>query len=109
MRFMKTSIALTAALALSFSSAYACAAHHGDGHDKKSPKSAMTKFDADGNGELSRSEFQAYTTNKFDTMDADKNGSLSAEEYSAYHGAKKHMKKKKMEMKEKMMDDMDAM
>lgn len=102
-----TAIAL-ASIALSLSGTYASAADHSGGHHGKAKNKVIVKFDADGNGELSKTEFQAYTMEKFNKMDTDKSGSLSAEEYSMHHGAKRKMKKQAMEMKEEMIKNKGA-
>ena len=95
---------ILSALALVISTAPAFADHHGEGkghnHGGK-----FEKYDADGNGSISKAEFMAAQEEKFAKIDTDGNGEISREEMKAKkEKMREKMKEKRMERKEKMKD-----
>lgn len=90
---MKKLMMLGAVFAL-FGSPVAMADHHGGDHKGK----MLEKFDADGNGAISKEEFLKSSEERFSKMDADGDGEISKEEAQAM---KKKMRSKMKERLEK--------
>lgn len=67
---------------------------HGGGSGARHEKAGMPRMDADGDGKLTRAEFEAAqkarnerATQAFEAADTDRDGVLSAEERRAWHDA----------------------
>lgn len=88
-------ILMLSVLALGVSAMPAMA--EGDKHHGKHG-GMFKKIDTDGNGEISRAEFDAKHDEMFKKMDKDGNGSISKDEMKAHH---KGRKAKHAERKEK--------
>lgn len=95
---MKKLLALSV-LALTFAAPSAFAHDH-DGKGDKGAK-MFEKMDTDGNGEISKAEFDAHHAEKFTKMDIDGNGSVTKEEaQTARENWKAEMKEKRESKKE---------
>ncbi len=66
--------------------------HHGHKHKKDHHKEMWKKMDADGDGAVTRKEFDKMHGDMFAKMDANKDGKVTKEEKMAFHKSK--MKKK---------------
>lgn len=73
-------IGLGAALAVLLGGSAVVYAHEAGEHGP------MAKFDADGNGTITRGEARAGAADMFAQADADKNGRVTMEEMRAFHG-----------------------
>lgn len=69
-------------------------AKHGSGHDGKKHEAMLKHADTDGDGAISKSEFDAAHNEHFKKMDGDSDGKLTADEMKAGH-QKSSAKKKK--------------
>jgi len=92
---------MLSAVALSFAAMPAMANDHGDKGGKKGAK-MFEKHDTNSDGVISKDEFLAHATERFDKMDVDGNGEVSQEEAKAAGEAKRS------EMKEKRKAKKDA-
>ncbi len=69
--------------------------HHGGMKMEK----MFSEQDTDGNGTVSKAEFDAHATKRFESMDANKDGGLTQEEIKAHFEAKRAEWKAKKEAK----------
>ena len=59
----------------------AMAGHHKSGEgDKSGKQNRFAKYDANGDGKISRDEFMSMAEKRFEKMDTDKSGSLTKDE-----------------------------
>ena len=83
-----TTLAITAlGIALVAGGQAAAAAHEGPppAHHGKMMGRMMEKIDTDGDGQVSRDEFAAFHTDKFNKMDSNGDNSIDADERKAHH------------------------
>ena len=93
---------LIIALAISIIGTFSISAHDHKGKGGNMGKEHFKKMDADGNGKISKEEFQKFHDTKFTEMDKDADGSLTEEEIQTYHKEKgKEMSKGKEKGKNK--------
>ncbi|MCB1532975.1 MAG: EF-hand domain-containing protein [Alphaproteobacteria bacterium] len=90
---MKKLMMMTAAFAV-LGAPVALADHH-EGGDHKGKM--MEKFDADGNGAISKEEFMKSSEDRFNKMDTDGNGEISKEEAQAMKDKMREKMKERME------------
>jgi hypothetical protein len=93
---------LIVALAISIIGTFSISAHDHKGKGGQMGKEHFKKMDTDGNGKISKEEFQKFHDAKFTEMDKDADGALSEEEIQSYHKEKgKEMSKGKEKGKNK--------
>jgi len=87
--------------------------HHGKGwhHGRRSPGGRhgmrmLERFDADGDGKLTRAEVDAHVTERIEAFDADGNGQLSLEEFQGLW--LEHMRERMVDGFQMLDDDGDA-
>lgn len=99
-------ILMLSALILGLSTTPVFADGHGDGNGKGRHGGGMfKKVDTDGDGFISRAEFDAKHNEKFKKMDADGDGKISQDEAKAH---RKNMKEKSKERREKRQERKDS-
>ncbi len=112
---MKKYLVLSA-LGLAFAASPVLAGDHGDdgghkhkkgGHHGKMMDKMFEKDDLDGDGAISKEEFDKAGAARFDAMDGDKDGKVTKDEAKAHMEAKKAEWKKKKEEKAKAGSDDD--
>lgn len=97
---------LTAAMAvaLGLTAGAVMAEHHeggGDSHHGKGHK-MMERIDTDGDGKVSKAEFDAKHAEKFAKMDANGDGFLTKDEMKSARSAMKKKMKERMEKRKEM-------
>lgn len=112
---MKKYLVLSA-LAVAFAASPVLAGDHGDddghkhkkgGHHGKMMDKMFEKDDLDGDGAISKEEFDKAGTARFDAMDGDKDGKVTKDEAKAHMEAKRAEWKKMKEEKAKATSDDD--
>jgi hypothetical protein len=78
----------------------AFADHHGD--------KGMEKFDADGNGAISKEEFMKSSEDRFSKMDTDGNGEISKDEGKAMKDKMREKMKERMDKRKDRRSERDA-
>lgn len=93
-------LTLTSMAVLSLSAGAALAGNYGNGDGAKGEHKGgwVQQLDTNGDGDISKAEFDAHHAKKFEKMDADGNGVVSKDELKA---SKAKMKEKFKEMREK--------
>lgn len=113
---MKKYLVLSA-LALAFAASPVLAGDHGDddghkhkkgGHHGKMMDKMFEKDDLDGDGAISKEEFDKAGTARFEAMDGDKDGKVTKDEAKAHMEAKRAEWKKMKEEKAKADSDAAA-